>query len=78
VSSIFLNCSSLCQGRTNGIRFAISYAFCKLSAAALNDIFTGLGTASGTQTISVLANPGRAGLTASEIAIATGKGWTVV
>jgi hypothetical protein len=46
-TSIFLNCSSLSQGRTNGIRFNISYANCKLSTSALNDIFTGLGTASG-------------------------------
>lgn len=74
VNSIFANCPSLCQGRTNGIRFSISYAYCKLSAAALNDIFTGLGTASGAQTITITGNPGAATCTRS---IATAKGWTV-
>jgi surface protein len=74
VSNTFLSCSSLCQGRTNGIRFAIRYDGCKLSAAALNDIFTGLGTASGAQTINITSNPGAATCTRS---IATAKGWTV-
>ena len=72
--NIFVSCASLCQGRTNGIRFGISYASCKLSAAALNDIFTGLGTASGAQTITITSNPGAATCTRS---IATAKGWTV-
>ena len=74
VSLLFNLCSSLCQGRTNGIRFAISYVNCKLSTAALNDIFTGLGTASGSQTITVTGNPGAATCNTS---IATAKGWTV-
>jgi len=74
IGSMFSNCPSLCEGRTNGIRFSISYANCKLSTAALNDIFTGLGTASGTQTITITYNPGAATCTRS---IATAKGWTV-
>jgi surface protein len=73
-SSMFDNCRSLCSGRTSGIRRAISYANCKLSTAALNDIFSGLGTASGAQTINIASNPGAA---TCNRAIATGKFWTV-
>ena len=73
--SMFNSCSSLCQGRTNGITISISYINCKLSTAALNDIFTGLGTAGGAQTITITGNPGEATCNKT---IATGKGWTVV
>ena len=75
ILGIFSGCPSLCQGRTDGLRFTISYAGCKLSAAALNDIFTGLGTASGAQTITITGNPGEATCNKT---IATAKGWTVV
>jgi surface protein len=70
----FLNSFSLCQARTNGLKFSINYTNLKLSTAALNDVFTGLGTASGTQTINIIGNPGTATCTRS---IATDKGWTV-
>ena len=73
--STFSGCSSLCQGRIDGLRFSISYANCKLSTAALNDIFTGLGTAnSGSVTITVTGNPGAATCNTS---IAIAKGWNV-
>ena len=55
-----------------------SYSGMSLSRANIVTIFNNLGTAAGTQTINVSTNPGRAGLIPSEIAIATGKGWTVV
>jgi hypothetical protein len=55
-----------------------SYSGMSLSRANIVTIFNNLGTAAGTQTITVSSNPGRAALTAGEIAIATGKGWTVV
>jgi hypothetical protein len=48
-----------------------------LSQANIVLIFTNLGTASGAQTITVSSNPGFAGLTTAERAIATGKGWTI-
>jgi surface protein len=75
--NLFNGCISLSKGRTNGIQHSISYANCKLSAAAINDIFTGLGTASGapgSQTITVAGNYGAATCTTS---IATNKFWTV-
>jgi hypothetical protein len=56
-----------------------SYNGRSLSQASIVTIFTNLGTSSPTgQTITVTNNPGRAALTAPEIAIATAKGWTVV
>ena len=55
-----------------------SYSGMSLSQANIVTIFNNLGIASGAQTINVSSNPGRAALTAGEIAIATGKGWTVV
>jgi surface protein len=72
--NMFSGCTSLAKARTNGLRFAVSYSGCRLSAAQINDIFTGLGTASGAQTITVSNNFGYATCTPS---IATAKGWTV-
>lgn len=54
-------------------RFSFSVAFCKLSAAALNEIYTNLPTVVG-QTITVSNNYGTTG---DNPAIATAKGWTV-
>ena len=48
---------------------------CNMSATAINNLFTSLGTASGSQTINVRRNPGSATCTTS---IATAKGFTVV
>lgn len=45
-----------------------------LSAQALNDLYTSLGTATGTQNLIVSSNPGSG---SSNTAIATAKGWTV-
>ena len=76
-TDMFKNCRSLAVGRTNGIRYSISYAGCKLSAAQLNAIFTGLGTADnarGQQTVTITGNYGAA---TCDQTIATGKGWTV-
>ena len=75
--NMFLNCYSLSVGRTNGIRYSISYAGCKLSAAQLNAIFTGLGTADnsgGQQTVTITGNYGAA---TCDQTIATSKNWTV-
>ena len=54
-----------------------SYSGMSLSQANIVTAFTNLGTASGTQTIVVTANPGTATLTAGEKLIATSKGWTI-
>jgi hypothetical protein len=74
VSSFFAQCPSLIKGRTNGIQYAITYGNCKLSTSAINDIFTGLGTAAGTQIINIGGNYGSA---TCDQTIATAKGWTV-
>jgi hypothetical protein len=50
----------------------------KLARKAISNIFTALGTASGAQTVTVTGNHGVPDLTAGDLAIATGKGWTVV
>lgn len=76
-ANIFQNCNSLSVGATSGIRFAISYINCQLSQSELVAVFNGLGTASGSQTITITGNPGAASLTSEERAIATGKGWTI-
>ena len=70
--------TSLAKGAFQGTRYAISYNNMCLSQSAIVDIFNGLGTAVGAQTITVTNNPGRAALTAPEILIATAKGFTVV
>jgi hypothetical protein len=76
-TNIFSATAGLSKGRTNGLRFAISYATMCLSTNAIIDIFNGLGIASGAQTIIISSNFGFAGLTPSNLAIATGKGWTI-
>lgn len=73
-ASMFQGCSSLESAPLAGTRYAISYASCALSSAELDAIYTGLGTAAGSQTITVTSNYGTTGDTPS---IATGKGWTV-
>lgn len=57
-----------------GLRVGFSVAHNTLSAAALDEMFTALGTANGAQTITVTGNPGAATCNTS---IATAKGWTV-
>ena len=73
-TNMFYNCSSLQQSDITGTTYAISYASANLSAAALNNIYTKLGTAAGAQTITVTSNWGTAG---DDPTIATAKGWTV-
>jgi len=69
---------SLGRSDVFGATRAHTYNNMALSQAAIVNIFNNLGTASGAQAITVSSNPGRASLTAGEIAIATGKGWTVI
>jgi hypothetical protein len=76
-STMFFACSSLSQGALSGTRYAISYSGCKLSREEIVSIFNNLGTAAGAQTITITGNWGTSSLTAGDLAIATGKGWTV-
>ena len=74
-TSMFQGCYALQWSDVYGGRYAISYATADLSAAALDNIYTNLGTAAGGgQTITVTGNWGTAGHTPS---IATAKSWTV-
>ena len=72
-TSMFNGCTSLEKGALSGTGANISYTGAKLSAAALNAIYTNLGTVVG-KTITVTNNWGTATDTPS---IATAKGWTV-
>jgi surface protein len=72
-TNIFLNCNSLSRIEASDFRFTFSVANCKLSAAALDEIYTNLPTVTG-QTITVTGNYGIAG---DDPTIATAKGWTV-
>jgi hypothetical protein len=60
--------------RVTGNRFAHNVRSMNLDANALNEVFTGLGTASGSQAITITNNPGAA---TCDRSIATAKGWTV-
>ena len=72
-ASMFLNCFSLARIQAKDFNSTFAVAFCKLSAAALDEIYTNLPIAVG-QTITVLGNYGIVG---DNPAIATAKGWTV-
>jgi hypothetical protein len=56
------------------MKYGHSYQNCMFAAAELNTIYTNLGTAAGSQTITVTGNWGTA---TDDTTIATNKGWTV-
>jgi hypothetical protein len=76
---MFNSCNSLARIEAKDFRFTFSLGTvvggvsCKLSAAALDEIYTNLPTVVG-QTITVTGNYGIAG---DDPTIATAKGWTV-
>jgi surface protein len=72
-NSVFANCNNLARIEAKDFRFTFSVANCKLSAAALDEIYTNLPTVTG-QTITVTGNWGTA---TDDPTIATAKGWTV-
>lgn len=76
ITGLISNTQSLRSVILTGLRFGISSVLTsqQLSTAALNALYTSLGTASGAQTLIVTANPGSG---SSTISIATAKGWTV-
>jgi len=71
---MFNTCSSLARVEAKNFRYTFSVASCKLSSAALNEIYTNLPSAGG-QAITVTGNYGIAGDTPT---IATAKGWAVI
>jgi surface protein len=73
LNSTFGACNSLTRIEAKNFNFTFSVAGCKLSAVALDEIYTNLPTVTG-QTITVTGNWGTASHTPS---IATAKGWTV-
>ena len=73
LNNIFVNCPSLSRIAATGFKYTFSVANCKLSAAALDEIYTNLPTVTG-QTITVSGNWGTA---TDNPSIATAKGWTV-
>jgi len=72
-STLFGTCNSLARIQAKNFRFSFAVSNCKLSATALNEIYTNLPSVVG-QTITVSNNYGTAG---DNPAIATAKGWTV-
>ena len=68
------SCSSLQRCDATGATRSLTFLNCDLSAEELNNIYTKLGTAVGTQTIIVTGNRGT---TSDNPSIATAKGWTV-
>ena len=71
--TMFQDCPSLTRIEAKDFRFTFSVSACKLSATALNEIYTNLPTVTA-QTITVSSNWGTA---SDNPAIATAKGWTV-
>ena len=77
-TNTFYNCYELRESNISGLTRTHSYRNTQLNRDAIVNIFNNLGTAAGSQTIYVNGTPGAANLTAPDVAIATGKGWTVV
>jgi surface protein len=72
-SNMFNTCNNLARIQAKNFRYTFSVASCKLSATALNEIYTNLPTVTA-QTITVTGNYGT---TSDTPTIATAKGWTV-
>jgi hypothetical protein len=70
---MFGTCNSLARIEASDFSFTFFLGNCKLSAAALDEIYTNLPSATG-QTITVSGNYG---ITGDDPTIATAKGWTV-
>jgi len=73
-SIMFSRCTSLSSGALANTKISIQYLNCKLSAAALNEIYTNLYGPVTSKTITVTGNWGTA---SDDPSIATAKGWTV-
>lgn len=76
-SSMFDVMGMLRKSDVTGITISHSYANSRLDRNAIVNVFNNLGTAATGAIITVTNTLGVGDLTASDIAIATGKGWTV-
>ena len=74
--AMLTGCASLAKGAFQGTRYGITYNAC-LNRAEIVNVFNGLGTAVGAQTLSISGNPGWATVSAAEKLIATNKGFTL-
>lgn len=74
-TNCFIGTSNLQSVTLTGITVGFSVANNQMSATAINNMFTALGTASGAQTVTVTGNPGAS---TCDTTIATAKGWTVL
>ena len=75
LSNAFTQTYSLQTLESSNIAVSFDLSDCNFATQGLVDIFNDL--ASATATITITGNPGTAGLSAANIAIATDKGWTV-
>jgi surface protein len=75
-NNMFTTCSSLARIQAKDFRFTFSVASCKLSVAALDEIFTNLPRVTTSQTITVTSNFGAA--TVSRTGFGTTSGSTTV
>ena len=73
----FQSCYNLRKSLITTSKSEISYANCCLSRAEIVNIFNNLQTNVDNRTIFIASNPGSEDLTASDLLIATNKGWTV-
>lgn len=78
LSSMLTNCGSMSKAPFSGTKNTISYEGCKLSRAALVEVFNKLASGVTTKTITINNNWGAPLLTTQERAIATDKGWTII
>jgi hypothetical protein len=72
------SCFALTESNVTGASTQHSYINCGMERAELVAMFNNLGTNTDGRTLNVQKNPGTAELTASDLAIATGKGWTLL
>lgn len=72
-----VNAYNLRESLVTGAKSQHSYANCQLSRAAIVLIFNNLATNADGRSINVTKTPGSTQLTASDLLIATNKGWTV-
>ena len=76
ISALFSKCYSLAELRVPNIATTFDLTNCNLDSAALVQVFNDLGTT--TATLTITGNIGVASLTATDLLIATNKGWTIV
>jgi len=76
-TDMFLGCVMLQKCVLNGLTRGVNLNATSMTRLAAIELFNSLGTASGSQTITLTNTPAALTLTADDIAIATGKGFTV-